>query len=133
MDLLTRQRGEARERLDALRSETTHLEFVDAALAGVSSEAIETARATLGLDRGPTQAARPRPTAKRRRPAKRGERRAQVLGVVRAHPDGITAPEIAKKIKAQSTYVYRPLNELATAGEIVKDGDKWKSAPGVSG
>lgn len=120
-DLITRQRGEVRERLRTLQSETAHLTLVDVALAGADAGAIKQARATLELDRGPTARTRPR----RRRPAKPGERKAQILASVRAHPDGITPPDIAKDIGCQQTYVYRPLNALAGEGEIKKDSGKW--------
>lgn len=123
MDLLSKQRSEVRKRLDGLRAQTTtlesealDLELADAALAGVGAGPIAEARAALGLDRGAA-------TRKRRLPAKR---RDQILAVVRAHPDGIEAPAIAKKVGIKSTHVYQPLRVLEDDGQVTKDGRLYK-------
>jgi hypothetical protein len=72
--------------------------------------------------RGP---GRPRGSTTRRRGRKRGRKRAtradQAAGVVAENP-GISASEIAKRLKIQPNYMYRVMSELQGERRVSKRG-----------
>jgi hypothetical protein len=121
MQFVVEKRKEIAQRLAVVRAEVTQLEITDAALAGVPLDAITRARAELGLDRA-------RPAV-----AGRGQRSAQVLAVVQAHPAGVLASTIAEEIGISSTHVYHPLARLAVTGSVIKDGRLWLPATADAG
>jgi hypothetical protein len=86
---------------------------------------VEKALADLGGRRGP---GRPRgsrvgaaPARRRRRRRRGGTRRDQAVKMVKAEP-GISAGQIAKKMKIAPNYMYRVMGELEKEGSVRKDG-----------
>lgn len=73
------------------------------------------------------------PGSGRRSPARRTSRRRggtradQAVRLVSANP-GITASEIAKKMKIKPNYLYRVLADLEKQGRVKKDGRKYTAA-----
>jgi predicted HTH transcriptional regulator len=79
--------------------------------------------------RGP---GRPRgSTSKRTGGRKRGRRRStradQAVRTIKANP-GITASEVAKKMKIQPNYVYRVMGDLQKQGKVRKKGKGYVAA-----
>jgi predicted HTH transcriptional regulator len=67
--------------------------------------------------------AAPAPTRTRRR--RRGGTRAdQAVALIKANP-GISASDIARKMKIQPNYMYRVLGDLQKEGKIKKSGRKY--------
>jgi sugar-specific transcriptional regulator TrmB len=70
-------------------------------------------------------------TTRRTSGRKRGRRRAtradQAVKHVKANP-GITASEIAKKMRIQPNYVYRVMGELQKQGRVKKKGKGYAAA-----
>lgn len=66
----------------------------------------------------PKSAGRP---AKRRRSRKGGTRAEQALTHIKANP-GITASEVATKLKIKPNYVYRVMSDLQEDGKVKKEG-----------
>jgi sugar-specific transcriptional regulator TrmB len=70
-------------------------------------------------------------TTRRTTGRKRGRRRAtradQAVKHVKANP-GITASEIAKKMRIQPNYVYRVMGELQKQGRVKKKGKGYQAA-----
>jgi predicted transcriptional regulator len=54
-------------------------------------------------------------------------RAVQALDLVRKQP-GITIPELARAMKIQPNYLYRVLPQLASNGEVKRDGQCWYPA-----
>ena len=57
----------------------------------------------------------------RRRKRRGGTRSAQAVKLVKSNP-GITASEIAKRLKIKPNYLYRVMGELEKEGEVTKKG-----------
>jgi transposase-like protein len=57
----------------------------------------------------------------RRRKRRGGTRSAQAVKLVKSNP-GITASEIAKRLKIKPNYLYRVMSELEKEGEVTKKG-----------
>jgi hypothetical protein len=80
--------------------------------------------------RGP---GRPRRPAARTRPAapSRGRRRRtradQAVRLIKANP-GITAAEVAKRMRIKPNYLYRVLGELQKEGRVKKSGRAYSAA-----
>jgi DNA-binding IscR family transcriptional regulator len=120
------------DRLRALKDEASRLEAARTALIGARGGS---GRVSAG--RGRTQ----RSTASRRngrsagtqsgRSARGGgnTRAAEALELVRKQP-GITIPEIAAAMSIKPNYLYRVLPQLASQGEVKRDGQGWH--PGSS-
>ena len=82
------------------------------------------ARRSPGRPRGPKGGAKGggrRAAPTRRRKRRGGGRSAQAVKLIEKSP-GITAAEIAKKMKIQPNYLYRVLSELAKEGRVKKEG-----------
>ncbi len=78
--------------------------------------------------RGPGRPPGPGARAGGRRRRRRGGTRAdQAVGLVKANP-GISASEIAKKMKIKPNYLYRVLADLEKEGKIRKDGRAYHPA-----
>jgi hypothetical protein len=95
---------------------------------------LERALAELGgnkvAPRSPARRRGPKPGAKgdgrsgaptKRRKRRGGGRSAQAVKLIEKSP-GITAAEIAKKMKIQPNYLYRVLSDLAKEGRVKKEG-----------
>lgn len=66
-------------------------------------------------------------TGKRRRRSRKGGTRGdQAVALIQESP-GISASEIAKKLKIKPNYLYRVLNDEVKAGKIKKDGRSYKA------
>jgi sugar-specific transcriptional regulator TrmB len=66
-------------------------------------------------------------TAGRRRGRRRATRADQTVRIVKANP-GISASEIARKMKIQPNYLYRVLGELQKEGRVKKSGRSYTAA-----
>ena len=64
---------------------------------------------------------RPAGSGRGRRKRRGGTRSAQAVKLVKANP-GITASEIAKRLKIKPNYLYRVMGELQKEGEVTKKG-----------
>jgi sugar-specific transcriptional regulator TrmB len=74
--------------------------------------------------RGP---GRPRRSTKRTGGRRSGTRADQAVRLVSSNP-GITASEIAKKMRIKPNYLYRVLADLEKEGRVKKDGRKYSAA-----
>lgn len=95
---------------------------LERALAELGGE--KTARRSPGRPRGPKRAAKGEgrsATPTKRRKRRSGGRSAQAVKLIEKSP-GITAAEIAKKMKIQPNYLYRVLSDLAKEGRVKKEG-----------
>ena len=106
-----------RDRLRELDSERAQLER---ALASLTSGR----EGKRGPGRPPGSRAR---AGGRRRGRRRGTRADQAVRLVKANP-GISASEIAKKMKIKPNYLYRVLGELEKDGKVRKDGRTYHPA-----
>jgi sugar-specific transcriptional regulator TrmB len=66
-------------------------------------------------------------TARRRRRRRGGTRADQAVKLIQQNP-GITASEIAKKMKIQPNYMYRVLGDLEKEGKVKKSGRSYSPA-----
>jgi DNA-binding MarR family transcriptional regulator len=115
------------EQLRVLKDEASRLEAARAALTGGTRQ--RGRPASNGAAPAPTRPASQRngrPAAPRAR--RGGNTRAnQALELVREKP-GITIPEIAKAMKIEPNYLYRVLPQLASDGQVKRDGQGWHPA-----
>jgi predicted HTH transcriptional regulator len=74
--------------------------------------------------RGP---GRPRQTGTRTRRRRGGTRADQAVRLIKANP-GITASEIAKKMRIQPNYLYRVLADLQKDGNVKKSGRSYTAS-----
>jgi hypothetical protein len=109
--------GLIRDRLKELDTERAQLERALASLTGGRE-----GRRGPGRPRGSTAAA-----AGRRRGRRRGTRADQAVRLVKANP-GISASEIAQKMKIKPNYLYRVLSDLEQEGRVKKDGRKYSTS-----
>src|SRR5690606_5087529 len=101
-------------RLAELKEEQARLEKALANLTG--------RRRGPGRPRGSrSAAAAAQPGRKRRRSRKGGTRAEQALAHVQQNP-GITASQIAEKLRIKPNYVYRVMAELQEDGKVKKEG-----------
>jgi DNA invertase Pin-like site-specific DNA recombinase len=125
MPKITGVLDEAREmmskRLDELNEERQRLERALAALGGKA-----TGRRPGRPRESKAKAAAAKPSPRRRR--RRGGGRAdQALGLIEKSP-GITASEVAEKLKVKPNYLYRVLGDLEKEGRVKKDGRQYHPA-----
>ena len=71
--------------------------------------------------------ATPRTTAARPRKRRRGTRADQAVRLIKANP-GITAAEVAKKMRIKPNYLYRVLGDLQKEGRVKKSGRSYTAA-----
>jgi DNA invertase Pin-like site-specific DNA recombinase len=102
-----------KERIRELDNERTKLERALANLTGG-----RVGRRGPGRPRGAATA------ASRRRGRRRGTRSDQAVRLIKANP-GITAAEIAKKMRIQPNYLYRVLGDLQKEGKVKKSGRSY--------
>jgi sugar-specific transcriptional regulator TrmB len=62
-----------------------------------------------------------------RRGRRRGTRSGQAVRLIKANP-GITASEIAKKMRIQPNYLYRVLGDLQKEGRVKKSGRSYTAS-----
>jgi sugar-specific transcriptional regulator TrmB len=88
---------------------------------------LERALAELGTDSKPAQR-RGRPSrTKRTRKGRTGGRADQAVALIAKKP-GISASEIARKLKIKPNYLYRVLGDLEKQGRVKKDGRAYSPA-----
>ena len=66
-------------------------------------------------------------TTARPRPRRRGTRADQAVRLIKANP-GITAAEVAKKMRIKPNYLYRVLGDLQKEGRVKKSGRSYTAA-----
>ena len=110
--------GLIRERIKELDSERAKLERALASLTGGRE-----GRRGPGRPRRSTASSAPR----RRRRRRGGTRADQAVKLVAENP-GISASEIAKRMRIKPNYLYRVLAELEKEGKIRKDGRAYHPA-----
>jgi DNA invertase Pin-like site-specific DNA recombinase len=67
------------------------------------------------------------PTSARPRRRRRGTRADQAVRLIKANP-GISASEVAKKMRIKPNYLYRVLGELEKEGRVKKSGRSYRAA-----
>jgi hypothetical protein len=111
--------GLIRDRLKELDSERAQLERALSSLTGGRQ-----GRRGPGRPRGSTSGSRPRG---RRRGRRGGTRADQAVKLISQNP-GISASEIAKRLKIKPNYMYRVLGDLQKEGRVKKDGRAYSAA-----
>ena len=112
-DVLDQARSMIEDRIKELDGERERLERTLADITGG-----RVGRRRPGRPRGSTTRRR---AAGRRRGRRRATRADQAVKHVKANP-GITASEIAKKMRIQPNYVYRVMGDLQKQGKVRKKG-----------
>jgi sugar-specific transcriptional regulator TrmB len=107
-----------KERITELESELANLQR---ALANLTDG--RQGRRGPGRPRGSRKGSTTRPRRRRRG----GTRADQAVKLIKANP-GITASEIARKMKIQPNYMYRVLGDLQKEGRVKKSGRKYTAA-----
>jgi hypothetical protein len=110
--------GLIRERIRELDAERAQLERALASLTGGRE-----GRRGPGRPRGSTA----RADGRRRRRRRGGTRADQAVKLVAANP-GISASQIAQRMKIKPNYLYRVLGELEKEGRVRKDGRTYHPA-----
>jgi predicted HTH transcriptional regulator len=77
--------------------------------------------------RGPGRPPGSKDGASRRRGRRGSTRSDQAVRLIKANP-GITASEIAKKMRIQPNYLYRVLGDLQKDGKVKKSGRSYSAA-----
>jgi sugar-specific transcriptional regulator TrmB len=80
-----------------------------------------------GRPRGSRSGSATRSTGTRRRGRRGGTRADQAVKLIKDNP-GITASEIAKRMRIKPNYMYRVLGDLQKEGRVKKDGRKYTAA-----
>jgi sugar-specific transcriptional regulator TrmB len=111
--VLDKARALIEERLAEVNAETKRLEQ---ALSNLNGE-----RRGPGRPRSSGAKSSGSSGGKRRRRRRGGTRAEHALRAVKANP-GITASEIAAKLKIKPNYVYRVMSDLTEDGKVTKDG-----------
>ncbi len=111
-NVLDKARGLIEERLKELDDERKRLER---ALSNLKGD-----RRGRGRPRGSSSTSKSS-SGKRRRRRRGGTRADHALKAVKDNP-GITASQIAEKMKIKPNYVYRVMSDLTEDGKVTKDG-----------
>jgi sugar-specific transcriptional regulator TrmB len=119
-DVLDQARSLIEDRLKELDDERHRLERT---LADISGGRV--GRRGPGRPRGSTT--KRRSTAGRKRGRKRSTRADQAVRIIKQNP-GITASEVAKKMRIQPNYVYRVMGDLQKQGKVSKKGKGYQAA-----
>jgi hypothetical protein len=106
-----------RERIKEIEAERSQLEGALASLTG--------GRRGPGRPRG--SGSKPPASSGRRRRRRGGTRADQAIKLVTDNP-GITASQIAERMKIKPNYLYRVLAELEREGKVRKDGRAYTAA-----
>ncbi len=75
----------------------------------------------------PPGSGRAKAAPRRRRRRRRGTRADQAVRLIKANP-GITAAEVAKKMRIKPNYLYRVLGDLEKEGRVKKSGRSYTAA-----
>jgi hypothetical protein len=118
-DVLDQARSLIEDRLKEVNEERKRLEGT---LAGITGGRV--GRRRPGRPRGATTTRR---STGRTRGRRRSARADQAVKQVRTNP-GITASEIAKKMRIQPNYVYRVMGDLQKQGKVRKKGKGYVAA-----
>ncbi len=113
--------GLIRERLKELEAESAQLERALSSLTGGRE-----GRRGPGRPKGGTSGSRGR-GGRRRRGRRGGTRSEHAMNLIKENP-GISASEIAKRLKIKPNYMYRVLGDLQKEGRVVKDGRSYSAA-----
>lgn len=105
-------------RLDELNEERRRLERALAALGGKAT------KRRPGRPRGGKAKATASKSPQKRRRRRASGRADQAVGLIEKSP-GITASEVAKKLKIKPNYLYRVLGDLEKEGRVKKDGRRY--------
>ena len=117
--VLDKARALIEERLAELNAETKRLEQ---ALSNLKGERRGPGRPRSSSARSSSGARSSGSGGGKRRRRRRGGTRAEhALRAVKANP-GITASQIAEKLKIKPNYVYRVMSDLTEDGKVTKDG-----------
>jgi sugar-specific transcriptional regulator TrmB len=117
-DVLDQARSLIEDRIKELEGERRKLERTLSDMTGG-----RVGRRRPGRPKGSTT----RRTSGRKRGRRRATRADQAVKHVKANP-GITASEIAKKMRIQPNYVYRVMGELQKQGRVKKKGKGYEAA-----
>ena len=117
-DVLDQARSLIEDRIKELDGERRKLERTLADMTGG-----RVGRRRPGRPKGSTT----RRTSGRKRGRRRATRADQAVKHVKANP-GITASEIAKKMRIQPNYVYRVMGDLQKQGKVKKKGKGYAAA-----
>jgi DNA-binding MarR family transcriptional regulator len=126
----------------------TEIKAIDEQLRLLKDEASRLVAARAALTGGPRRRGRPATNRAAPTPAGQASRRKgraaaprirrggntranQALEFVRERP-GITIPEIAKVMKIEPNYLYRVLPQLASDGQVKRDGQGWHPSASTS-
>jgi sugar-specific transcriptional regulator TrmB len=120
-DVLDQARSLIEDRIKELEGERTRLERTLADITGG-----RVGRRRPGRPKG-SKASTGKRAAGRKRGRRRSTRADQAVKHVKANP-GITASEIAKKMRIQPNYVYRVLGDLQKQGKVRKRGKGYAAA-----
>jgi predicted HTH transcriptional regulator len=118
-DVLDQARSLIEDRLKELDDERQKLERTLADLSGG-----RVGRRRPGRPKGSTSKRR---SGGRKRGRKRSTRADQAVRIVKENP-GITASEVAKRMRIQPNYVYRVMGELQKQGRVKKKGKGYEAA-----
>ena len=119
-DVLDQARSLIEERLKELDDERQKLESTLSDLGG-------RVRRGPGRPRGSTARRRSSSGGGRKRGRKRSTRADQAVRIIKQNP-GITASEVAKKMRIQPNYVYRVMGDLQKEGKVKKSGKGYQAA-----
>ena len=111
--------GLIRERIKELDSERAQLERALASLTGGRE-------GRRGPGRPPGSGAKPSANGRRRRRRRGGTRADQAVKLIAENP-GITASQIADRMKIKPNYLYRVLAGLEQEGRVRKDGRAYQA------
>jgi len=117
--VLDEARDLVKKRLAELDDERKRLERALSELGGKATARIGRGP---GRPRGSGKGGRPAGTRKRRR--RKGTRADQAVKLVEGSP-GISASDIAKKMKIKPNYLYRVLGDLEKEGRVKKKGRRY--------
>ncbi len=112
--------GLIRERLKELEAESAQLERALSSLTGGRE-----GRRGPGRPKGRTSGSSR--SGRRRRGRRGGTRSEHAMKLIKENP-GISASEIAKRLKIKPNYMYRVLGDLQKEGRVVKDGRSYSAA-----
>lgn len=121
LNVIDEARGLLQSRLDDLSDEQGRLERALAEITGNGSRP----KRRPGRPKGTARAATAKPKATRKR--RSGTRADEAVTLITAKP-GISASDVAKKMKIKPNYLYRVLGDLEKEGRIKKDGKNYSPA-----
>lgn len=119
--------GAVDQAADLLKSRIRELEDELSKLQRALSSLTNGRQGRRGPGRPPGSRSRSRTAAARPRGRRRGTRADQAVNLVKANP-GISASEMAKKMRIKPNYLYRVLGDLEKEGRVKKSGRSYTAA-----